>query len=112
MGSTGRSTGPHLHFALKRNGKFLDPATQLNGPGEPLPSSAQTRFRATVEQLAHEIDRAIAGFVRGQIAVCLILGSYYAVGMSLTGLNFGLLIGLVSGLITQRMLGMYKKKAK
>lgn len=56
--------------------------------------------RATVQQLAHEIDRAIAGFVRGQIAVCLILGSYYAVGLSLTGLNFGLLIGLVSGLIT------------
>ena len=56
--------------------------------------------RATVHELAHEIDRALAGFVRGQTAVCLILGSFYAVGLSLTGLNFGLLIGLVSGLIT------------
>ena len=40
------------------------------------------------------------GFVRGQTAVCLILGSFYAVGLSLVGLNFGLLIGLISGIIT------------
>jgi predicted PurR-regulated permease PerM len=56
--------------------------------------------RATVRQLASEIDAAIAGFVRGQTAVCLILGSFYAVALSLTGLNFGLLIGLISGVIT------------
>src|SRR5262249_43942121 len=36
----------------------------------------------------------------GQTGVCLILGSYYAVGLALTGLSFGLLIGIVSGLIT------------
>lgn len=56
--------------------------------------------RETVRQLAREIDAAIAGFVRGQTAVCLILGSFYAVALTLTGLNFGLLIGLISGLIT------------
>jgi predicted PurR-regulated permease PerM len=56
--------------------------------------------RATVRQLAREIDAAIAGFVRGQSAVCLILGSFYAVALTLSGLNFGLLIGLISGLIT------------
>ena len=56
--------------------------------------------RATVRALAHEIDAAIAGFVRGQSAVCLILGSFYAVALTVTGLNFGLLIGLISGLIT------------
>jgi predicted PurR-regulated permease PerM len=58
------------------------------------------RQRATVRQLAREIDAAIAGFVRGQSAVCLILGSFYAVALTLCGLNFGLLIGLISGLIT------------
>ena len=36
--------------------------------------------RDTVRRLAREIDAAIAGFVRGQTAVCLILGSFYAVG--------------------------------
>ena len=56
--------------------------------------------RDTVRQLAREIDAAIAGFVRGQTAVCLILGSFYAVALTLSGLNFGLLIGLISGLIT------------
>ncbi len=56
--------------------------------------------RETVRQLAREVDAAIAGFVRGQTAVCLILGSFYAVALTLTGLNFGLLIGLLSGVIT------------
>ena len=53
--------------------------------------------RETVRELAHEMDGAIAGFVRGQTAVCLILGSFYAVALTLTGLNFGLLIGLAPG---------------
>ncbi len=58
------------------------------------------QHRETVLDLAREIDAAIAGFVRGQSAVCLILGSFYAVALTLSGLNFGLLIGLISGLIT------------
>jgi predicted PurR-regulated permease PerM len=56
--------------------------------------------RETVREIAREIDVAIAGFVRGQTGVCLILGSLYALGLTLVGLNFGLLIGLVAGLIT------------
>jgi predicted PurR-regulated permease PerM len=56
--------------------------------------------RATVRGLAREIDAAIAGFVRGQTVVCLVLGTFYAIALTLSGLNFGLLIGLVSGLIT------------
>jgi predicted PurR-regulated permease PerM len=50
--------------------------------------------------LARECDGAIAGFVRGQTTVCLLLGAYYAVGLTISGLNFGLLIGLASGIIT------------
>ena len=57
-------------------------------------------YRPTVHELGREIDQAIAGFIRGQSAVCLLLGSFYAVSLSLVGLNFGLLIGLVSGVIT------------
>lgn len=56
--------------------------------------------RQTVRGLAREIDAAISGFLHGQTAVCLILGSFYAVALTLIGLNFGLLIGLISGLIT------------
>jgi predicted PurR-regulated permease PerM len=58
------------------------------------------RYRGTVRGLAREIDTAISGFLRGQTGVCLILGSFYAVALTLIGLNFGLLIGLISGLIT------------
>jgi predicted PurR-regulated permease PerM len=56
--------------------------------------------RETVRGLAGEIDAAISAYVRGQSGVCLILGSYYAVGLTLAGLSFGLLIGVVSGLIS------------
>ncbi|MBM3529769.1 MAG: AI-2E family transporter [Alphaproteobacteria bacterium] len=56
--------------------------------------------RETVRGLAREMDHAVSGFVRGQIAVCLLLGSFYAVALTLTGLNFGLLIGILSGLIS------------
>ncbi|MFL6832609.1 MAG: AI-2E family transporter [Xanthobacteraceae bacterium] len=58
------------------------------------------RQRETVRQLAREIDAAIGGFLRGQFGVCLFLGCYYAVGLMLAGLEFGLLIGLIAGVIT------------
>ncbi|EKF42870.1 AI-2E family transporter [Nitratireductor indicus] len=54
----------------------------------------------TVRQIARDINVATAGFVRGQGTLCLILGIFYAVGLSLVGLNFGLLIGLFAGLIS------------
>src|SRR3954453_6351609 len=50
--------------------------------------------------LACEIDRAIAGFIRGQATVCFILGTLYAVGLSMIGLNFGALIGMLAGLLS------------
>jgi predicted PurR-regulated permease PerM len=56
--------------------------------------------RETVRGLAHQIDASISAYIHGQSGVCLILGSYYAVGLTLAGLNFGFLIGVVSGLIS------------
>ena len=55
---------------------------------------------STVRQIAREIDQAIAGFIRGQGSLCIILGVYYGVGLSLVGLNFGLLIGMFAGMIS------------
>ena len=54
----------------------------------------------TVRTLATDINTATAGFVRGQGTLCLILGVMYAFGLTLTGLNFGILIGLFAGLIS------------
>ncbi len=53
-----------------------------------------------IREIARQIDRAMAGFIRGQGTVCLLLGIFYAVGLTLAGLNFGLLIGLASGLLS------------
>jgi predicted PurR-regulated permease PerM len=58
------------------------------------------RQRPVVRKLAREIDVAIAGFIRGQALVCIILGLWYAIGLWLIGLNFGLLIGLIAGFIS------------
>ncbi|WP_303852357.1 AI-2E family transporter [Bartonella apis] len=54
----------------------------------------------TVRGIFHEMDRAVAGFIRGQTSVCLALGVYYAAGLTISGLNFGLLIGLFVGFIS------------
>lgn len=56
--------------------------------------------RGTVHGLTREIDAAMAGFLRGQSLVCLFLGLWYGVGLSLIGLNFGLLIGISGGILT------------
>ncbi|MEL6914247.1 MAG: AI-2E family transporter [Pseudomonadota bacterium] len=54
----------------------------------------------TVRTLAREIDDVLAGFVRGMGTVCLILGSYYAVALMVVGLQFGLVVGFIAGLVT------------
>ena len=53
-----------------------------------------------MRRLARRINTAIAGFLRGQSLVCLFLGVWYGVGLSLIGLNFGLLIGISAGVLS------------
>jgi predicted PurR-regulated permease PerM len=53
-----------------------------------------------IRQIARDIDVAMAGFIRGQGTVCILLGIFYAIGLTLAGLNFGLLIGFASGLLS------------
>jgi predicted PurR-regulated permease PerM len=58
------------------------------------------QHRGAARDVLREIDRVISAFVRGQSGVCVILGVFYAVSLSLAGLNFGWVIGIVSGLLT------------
>lgn len=53
-----------------------------------------------IRLLAAEIDNTLASFVRGQLTVCAILGTFYAVALMLVGLQFGLVVGVIAGLIT------------
>ena len=54
----------------------------------------------TIRGLLSEIDRTISGFVRGQALVCLALGAFYAIALTIAGLKFGLIVGLAAGLIS------------
>ena len=54
---------------------------------------------ATVRRLGREINDAVGAFIRGQGAICLMLGIFYAVGLTWAGINYGLLIGLATGLL-------------
>ena len=58
------------------------------------------RYRADVRSIAHDIDLALAGFLRGQSLVCLFLGAWYGIGLTLVGLNFGFLIGITAGFLS------------
>jgi predicted PurR-regulated permease PerM len=63
-------------------------------------NSIPSAHRNTVRALASEIDDTITNFLRGQGTICLILGAFYALALWSVGLNHGLLIGLVSGLLS------------
>ncbi|MDV7144997.1 AI-2E family transporter [Tropicimonas sp. TH_r6] len=54
----------------------------------------------TIRLLASEIDATLAGFIRGQGTVCFLLGIYYCIALVLVGLDFGLVVGAVAGLLT------------
>ena len=58
------------------------------------------QHHATIAKLAADVDEVMAGFLRGQGTVCLILGAFYATALSLAGLDFGLIIGMLAGLVS------------
>ena len=52
-----------------------------------------------VRGIARDVDTVLAGYIRGQGAVCLIMAIFYAAGYTLVGLKSGLAIGLTTGLL-------------
>lgn len=51
------------------------------------------RFRAYVHSRLAAVDRLLSAFVRGQITVCLIMGTLYAVALTACGLPMSVLVG-------------------
>jgi len=52
-----------------------------------------------VRDQARQVDYTLAGFVRGQATVCVVLGLGYGLALSLAGLEFGFVIGILSGIL-------------
>ncbi len=57
-------------------------------------------YKKTIEQQAREIDCILASFIRGQVSVCVLLGTFYAVGLYIVGLDLGVLVGFIAGIIS------------
>ncbi len=55
------------------------------------------RYAGGLRAQAAEVDRILSAWVRGQLVCCLLLALFYAVGLSLAGLDLGLIVGLVAG---------------
>lgn len=55
---------------------------------------------ATIRAEALKVDATLAGFLRGQALVCLTLGAYYALALSVVGLDFGATIGIMAGALS------------
>ncbi len=58
------------------------------------------RYREVIRAQAREVDRILSAWVRGQALCCLILALYYAVALTVVGLDLGLIVGLAAGLLS------------
>ena len=65
-----------------------------------LDSCLPREHAVTIRKLVRDSDAAIAGYVRGQTLVCLCLAIVYSAGLSIVGLEFGFVIGLIAGMIS------------
>ena len=57
-------------------------------------------YRDEINTILSDIDKSMAGVIRGQGGVLLIDAAFYASALSLIGLNFGLAVGLIAGLLS------------
>ena len=58
------------------------------------------KYKVSIVQQAKEIDTILAGFIRGQLSVCVLLGAFYALGLYIVGLDLGVLVGFIAGIIS------------
>jgi len=82
---------PVVAFYFMRDGREM-----LHRVRELLPRPIEP----VVVQLTRESDEVLGGFIRGQLSVMISLGAIYATGLTLVGVDLGILIGIISGLVS------------
>jgi len=58
------------------------------------------RYEGLLMAQAHEVDRILSAWLRGQALCCLLLALYYATALSAVGLDLGLIVGLMAGFLS------------
>jgi predicted PurR-regulated permease PerM len=58
------------------------------------------RYAGVVRAQAREVNRILSAWLRGQALCCLALALFYAVALSLAGLDLGLIVGMAAGLLS------------
>ncbi len=82
---------PVVAFYLLRDWDLIVERVDSCLPREHLP---------VIHEQARLVDETLAGFLRGQFTVCVVLGLFYGIGLSLVGLEFGLVVGLATGMLS------------
>lgn len=58
------------------------------------------RYAGALRAQAREVDRILSAWLRGQALCCIVLALFYAIGLSLAGLDLGLIVGLTAGVLS------------
>ena len=82
-------TVPFILFYMLKDGEKLVPTVEKFFP---------EHNRSKVARLLHEMSATLSRYISGQMIECLFVGTFSAIGYSMTGIPYALLVGLFAGI--------------